>query len=369
MHLRFLLQTGQLVGCLLLSLTLSAQLRVPNEPIDKWSTNRPDGAAPIGVMGDHVHARGELMLSYRFMTMEMEGLVRGERNLNTGQVLENYPVIPENMTMARHMLGLMYAPGNRLTLTLMGSYLANSIDLSTQMGDNFATSSGGLGDVSLGALYQVFNVNGHTVHLNLGVSLPTGDIDQRDATPMNPDAQLAYPMQLGSGTADPFLGATYLGQIARFSWGAQGIYKLRSGENEESYLWGNRLDLTGWASVRTSNAFSFSGRAKYWKQIGITGADPDLDPLLMPLSDVANSGRSQIDLSIGSNFYITSGAFQNLRLAVEFSWPFYQFTTGTQMESRRMIVAGLQYAFSSPIPVEDPKPRKRRRNKESYRLE
>ena len=34
---------------------------------------RPDTHAPIGVMGDHVMDEGEMMLSYRYMKMEMEG--------------------------------------------------------------------------------------------------------------------------------------------------------------------------------------------------------------------------------------------------------------------------------------------------------
>ncbi len=34
---------------------------------------RADGHAPIGVMGDHMHHKGEWMLSYRYMHMDMEG--------------------------------------------------------------------------------------------------------------------------------------------------------------------------------------------------------------------------------------------------------------------------------------------------------
>ncbi len=39
---------------------------------------------------------------------------------------------------------------------------------------------------------------------NLGLTLyfPTGSIDERGATPMGPNMQLPYPMQLGSGTYD-----------------------------------------------------------------------------------------------------------------------------------------------------------------------
>ena len=34
---------------------------------------RPDSHAPIGIMGDHYHKTGEIMLSYRCMHMSMAG--------------------------------------------------------------------------------------------------------------------------------------------------------------------------------------------------------------------------------------------------------------------------------------------------------
>ena len=39
----------------------------------QWTSSRPDGHAPIGVMGDHRHEAGEIMFSYRFMYMNMDG--------------------------------------------------------------------------------------------------------------------------------------------------------------------------------------------------------------------------------------------------------------------------------------------------------
>lgn len=40
---------------------------------DNWVGARPDGHAPIGVMGDHTHKTGEWMFSYRYMQMHMDG--------------------------------------------------------------------------------------------------------------------------------------------------------------------------------------------------------------------------------------------------------------------------------------------------------
>ena len=38
-----------------------------------WTSYRPDGNAPIGVMADHYHHKGGVMLSYRYMNMNMKG--------------------------------------------------------------------------------------------------------------------------------------------------------------------------------------------------------------------------------------------------------------------------------------------------------
>ena len=41
------------------------------------STTRAITHAPIGVMGDHMHKQGEMMISYRMMNMEMSGNIQG----------------------------------------------------------------------------------------------------------------------------------------------------------------------------------------------------------------------------------------------------------------------------------------------------
>ena len=47
---------------------------------------RADGHAPIGVMGEHRHKTGGVMLSYRFMHMDMEGYRSGTNGLSPEQV-------------------------------------------------------------------------------------------------------------------------------------------------------------------------------------------------------------------------------------------------------------------------------------------
>ncbi|MEX2565433.1 MAG: hypothetical protein WD431_05790, partial [Cyclobacteriaceae bacterium] len=192
---------------------------------NKWSSARPDGHAPISVMGEHMHNKGEFMFSYRFMPMWMEDNLKSTDDISNEDIYQSFMVAPQKMQMNMHMLGGMYAPSDRITLMVMGNYISNSMDLRTGMGIDFTTESSGLGDVTVSSLIKIMNSNRQSLHGNVGISIPTGDIDQRDETPMMNDAQLAYPMQLGSGTWDPSLGLTYLGQSDKFSWGAQSKYK------------------------------------------------------------------------------------------------------------------------------------------------
>ena len=49
---------------------------------NKWYGARPDGHAPISVMGEHTHSAGEWMASYRYMNMQMNGLYMGDSKIS-----------------------------------------------------------------------------------------------------------------------------------------------------------------------------------------------------------------------------------------------------------------------------------------------
>lgn len=201
---------------------------------DLWRSGRPDGHAPIGVMGDHTHDASEVMFSYRFMRMDMAGNRYGTTGLSSTQVLEQFPVTPTEMTMDMHMLGVMYAPTDELTVSVMAPYIFKSMDHVTRMGVNFTTQADGFGDIRLMGLYKILDQDRQRLHLNAGISFPTGSTNQRDDTPAGPDQVLPYPMQLGSGTFDLLPGITYLGQSDHWSWGGQALGTIRLGTNGNS---------------------------------------------------------------------------------------------------------------------------------------
>ena len=279
-------------------------LQLTNDhPIDLWSSARPDGHAPIGVMGDHGHGKGEWMLSYRYMNMPMEQNYDGSSRISDSEILSptggNYLVAPQWMDMEMHMLGLMISPIDHLTLMLMIPYASKEMGHLRRDGVEFLTKSEGWGDLKLSGIYELYHGHRTTWLLNLGLSLPTGSTSEEDFIPGPGETRLPYPMQIGSGTWDLLPGITYLGQADTWSWGAQLSGVIRLGENNEGYTLGNVGQLTAWGAYKWNDHVSTSLRAtgKAWGALGM-GASSRLlrerlsdRPAFISALTVASEGR------------------------------------------------------------------------------
>ncbi|WP_299315572.1 transporter [uncultured Aquimarina sp.] len=317
---------------------------------NKWSGSRPDGHAPISVMGDHTHGKGEFMFSYRYMYMNMEDLNRGSENVDFSNALppnDIYMVTPTNMPMNMHMLGIMYAPNNKITLMAMVNYSSQEMDHLTAMGGAFKTESSGFGDTKIGALYKFFNKNKQQLHGQIGLSIPTGSIDKKDVTPASTPNEtiLPYPMQIGSGTWDTEIALTYLKQWNILSFGTQARTTLRIGENDNEYRLGNKYSLNNWIAVTAADWLSFSGRLELGATDKISGTNPDLNPMMVITADTANSGMTYTNAGLGFNLYAFKGSIKNLRLGFEASIPLFQNMNGIQLRNKETITLGLQYAL------------------------
>jgi hypothetical protein len=305
-----------------------------------------DAHAPIGVMTDHTHKTGELMLSYRYMYMAMDGNRDGTDRVSNAEVLAAYPVAPTHMTMEMHMFGAMYATSDRLTWTLMAPYIKASMDHLAMGGAvGFTTRSEGIGDVRAGAMLVLHEGAADHLHASLGVSLPTGSIAQRDDTPAMADARLPYPMQLGSGTYDVLPGLTYVRRFASGSWGSQVSGTIRTGENDRDYTLGDRAALTAWVARRWSDGVSTSLRVAGESWGDIDGADPALNPAMVATADAGLRGGSRIDVLAGVNLLGKTGPLAGHRLAAEFGVPVYQRLDGPQLETDWSMMLGWQYVL------------------------
>ncbi len=90
---------------------------------------RPDSHAPIGVMGEHGHKAGEMMLAYRFMAMDMRGLQSGTDTVETADVLKDFMMAPTAMDMKVHLFGVMFAPHDKITFMGMTSYQQRHMEM------------------------------------------------------------------------------------------------------------------------------------------------------------------------------------------------------------------------------------------------
>lgn len=322
--------------------------------------------APMAVMGGHIHEKGEWMLSYRFMRMDMEGNRSGTNDLTPEEIVTNFAnpngppptfrVVPTEMTMDMHMFGAMYAPADWLTLMAMGTYLDKDMDHITFQGmagttrlGEFTTEASGWGDTKLSGLFRVYQNGGHTIHLNAGLSLPTGSIDEEDTvlapTGMRPSLRLPYAMQLGTGTYDALPGITYTGHSGNLGWGTQytGEVRLES-DNDEGYAWGDKHTVNVWGGYKATDWLTLQANARATTQADIDGSDP-LIMAPVQTADPDNYGGETIALGGGFQIKPTMAELRNVTFGAEISVPVYQDLNGPQMETDWIGTAGLKITF------------------------
>ncbi len=302
----------------------------------------------VNALGTHTHLAGELMVGYRYMYMSMDGNRDGTQDLSESEVLQDFMVTPTDMTMQMHMFEIMYAPSNDLTLMVMLPYQQRSMDHLTRMGGQFTTESAGIGDVVVEALYTVLGDvtrDNHRLLVNPRLTLPTASIDKRGPTPAGLNQKLPYPMQLGPGTVDVRPAITYLGEADRWAWMIQTSGTVRFGKNGNEYALGNRLHLTAWGAWAWTDWFSpnLGVQGNLWGNVD--GADPELNPAVVPTADPLRRGGGSVDLALGLTFYIPTGRLEGNRLAAELVRPVYQSLDGPQLERDWQLTVGWTWTY------------------------
>jgi hypothetical protein len=306
------------------------------------------------------------MVSYRMMRMEMDGNRNGTDELSPLEISGDFAnvtgvgpatlrIVPTEMTMDMHMLGAMYAPTDYLTLMVMGNYLKREMDHITFAGGNadlqigeFTTKTSGWGDTKVAGLFKVFE-SGHTnVLAKVGLSLPTGSLDEEDDI-LNPmgarqTIRLPYAMQLGSGTYDFEPAVTYTGHKGQLGWGAQYQAVIRLGENDESYTLGDKHSVSAWGSYGWNENIRNSIRLIAETEDSIDGSDSNIaGPVQTANPD--NYGGERIELGLGMDLLGTKGQLAGHRLGFEVTLPLHQDLNGPQMQRDYGVTMGYSYAF------------------------
>jgi Protein of unknown function (DUF3570) len=265
---------------------------------------------PAGVMFAHVLDKtGDMMLGYRYQRSQQAGdLLRGDKTVSNQLVnqvgcpgasridvqtsINSFDgpctLLPKEMTMSMHMLELMYAPADWMTLMLMPQWMDMDMDLYQYYIDpNSIThihnhaghkhETGGIGDTGLYALVKLFDHPNHHIHANMGFTAPTGDVGNRlkYGTKYLNGGLVHYGMQLGSGTWDFKPSLTYLGSAGEWSWGAQlaGTKRMES-KNSSGYALGDMFEGSVWGGYDITHWLSGTVRVAYTWQGAIHGKYP-----------------------------------------------------------------------------------------------
>lgn len=332
-----------------------------------------DDHAPIGVMADHAHKKGEFMLSLRVMHMDMQDNQIGTDDVSPDTIVTTVPnrfagmpgqpptlrIVPTEMRTDMVMLGAMYAPSDAVTLMVMGNYAEKEMVHTTYMGGmgtnvrgTFQTNPKAFGDTKVAALFPLLGhprgIDTDELTLKAGVSLPTGSTDETAQifTPMGdtPTVRAPYMMQMGTGTFDLEPAITYKGRRGKIGFGAQASASIKLDDNKWGYAFGDIYEGTAWVSYRPAQFLSLSGRVRG----RTTGQVDGIDPNIMGPVQTANpdsQGGDRVDLIGGINLVATHGALAGHRLALEVGVPAYQDINGPQMAGRWFATLGWQKAF------------------------
>lgn len=369
--------------------TASAALKVNLESLSLSGSNghskhqhHGHGAhAPAGVMFDHMLPNaGDMMVGYRYMYgSQGSPMLHGASPTSDQAIVDNgcgpNPCLltPTNMSMHMHMLDLMYAPTDWLTLMLMPQF----VDMSMNMGrlrapeddylanDNVGNpagaeiashiphhlqnghETGGIGDLGIYALFKLFDDGTHHVHVASGLSAPTGDVDIQLRRNHQVDGGfIHYGMQLGSGTWDFKPSLTYTGHIEQWSWGAQASGTVRmQDQNESGYALGDMFQSTVWSSYQLTDWLSASVRGVYTVQGAVKGGFNGLINQLGPMDYPGNYGGKYWDAGFGLSAMVPSGDLAGNRVSVEWLHPVEDNVNGYQLERDGTLSATWSLAF------------------------
>lgn len=272
---------------------------------------RVDDHAPIGVMADHYHKKGEWMASARLSLMGMTDP-------------SNTMMGPQDMDMAMGMLGLMYAPSDKLTLAAGMSYVEKSMDM-LMGGMAMSNKAKGLGDLRLTALIPLAKTENSRVLAGFGVSVPTGEKADTNAG----GARLPITMQAGAGAwaVMPSLTYSYFGD--GWSSGLQGSAKIWLDHNSFGEQPGDSYQVTSWASLTVATNFSLSARFAYDRSCEFEGA-----PVF------ASDARESLTAYAGANVYVGTHRF-----GVEVGHPVAQSRGTNALGKSTSFMLGWQKAF------------------------
>jgi hypothetical protein len=307
-------------------------------------------------MADHLHPKGHLMTSYRYMVTDMGDVQAGADSLSNHQVFgRGFDAVPTDMQMRMHMFGVMFGLTDHITLSGMLNFVEKEMDLSTNpmaggggmhggghgASSKHAHASSGWGDAVLSVLVDLWRDGGHSVHAGLGLGLPSADVEEKQD-----GLFLPYRMQLGSGVWNVRPSVTYVGRADTCSWGAQVSAQIGlEDRNDAGFSFGDQTSVTAWGAYVLTETLSASGRLLFTHHDRIDEHYNGPHGHTAPPHFQENYGGERVDAGLGLNWLMTGEVLSGHRLAIEFLIPIDEDVNGVQMTHDQSVIVGWQKSW------------------------
>jgi len=315
-----------------------------------WDHDRPDRDAPLGVPFTQTLDVGQWLVAYTYHYTSKEGLRDGSVDFTSANLFAppfNYTVLPTEMTTQTHQLEALYGWDGDWTVFARLPVHVKDMDNLTSTMATFETSSSGIGDVMLGGARTVGEIDGELIQLHIGLSIPTGSIDERDRDQNGMSQLLPYTMQLGTGTFDLHPGVTYKMQLESWSWGLQGRGRIHIEKNSDDWAVSDGFTFSGWAQTPFNDTTSGSLRVELNSWGDYHGENLELEARQNenPLNDEAFQGGMRIDLLAGLNVDLGRDSQRSQRVVIEGGVPVDEWLDGPQLSVEWLLTVGYQLGF------------------------
>lgn len=318
--------------------------------------------SPGGVTISHVPPKGNWMLNYTFMEMQMGQNYSGSVAIDNSTIFNTYLMAGKNMKMDMHMVMAMYGISDRLSLMIHFNYQDNSMQMEQFNGsthihnhsssdmnysaNNSKMSTSGIGDSKITAIYK-FKISDHSSILaGLGGNIPTGNYRIRgNPHGISENERFPYIMQTGTGSVDFTPSITYLNSNNKIAWSVQLMATIRPFKNSVGYHYGNEFNLNAWMSYRIASFLTSSIRMEDISCTNLTGKDQTIYSLNEPSSDYRNYGGNKLSSYFGINIFLNSGILSESKLAFEYGIPIFQTYYGIQQKTKQAFILGYTKSF------------------------
>lgn len=216
------------------------------------------------------------------------------------------------------MFSLSYQLNSETTLLANLPYIENEV-LTYFFKAPYKDYTRGLSDLSLSANHFVGIYSGIMVMADLGLSLPTGGISEKNVN--NPSLNYVYNMQLGSGTLDPIAGITAMKLGQNYTLGSHVMGIFRTGQNNlNDYHLGNQYRLDAWADYNLNSIFQARLVGYHKTKEAISGQDKTIGRNAL----VEFYHHNQMNWDLSAAIAAKQAVNKNISLAAEFGVPLAQ---------------------------------------------